>query len=150
VVIGWCEAGDATSAISSSVIARQAGGHSATTIPTGLDCAAATFAAIVAAMPGPERRPGPSPNGLAAVAPNPDDDQRCQQHPVSDQREPGRHHRIPVLGDDVAGVAVARHSGGTPDRGQGDSGEQLGQIRAPPLRIVGWSCLSSLVCSAVR
>jgi hypothetical protein len=71
---GWCLAADATSAISSSVIARHTGGHSATTIPTGVDCAAARFAAMVAAMPAQNAAHGPDSDGLAVMAPDPDDD----------------------------------------------------------------------------
>jgi hypothetical protein len=72
---------------------------------------------MVAATPAQNAAHGP--NGLAAMAPNPDHDKRGQQHPVSGQREPRRHHRIPMLGDHVAGVAIAGHGRGATDSGQG-------------------------------
>jgi hypothetical protein len=70
---------------------------------------------------------------FAAVAADPDDNERCQEHPVGGEREPRRHHRVPVLGDDVAGVAIDRNGRGSADGGQSGSGEKAWPDPCPPL-----------------
>jgi hypothetical protein len=46
---------------------------------------------------------------VRGVASDPDDDECGQEHSVGGECEPGCHHGVSVLGDDVAGVAVAGH-----------------------------------------
>jgi hypothetical protein len=130
---------DTTSATSSSVIAKHTGGHSATTIPTAVGCAAARFAAMVAAMPAQNAAHGPAFTRslrwrrTQMTAADPDDDERGQKHPIRSECQPRRHHRIPVFGDDIARVTVARHRRGTTDNGQGDNSKKARPDSRPPL-----------------
>lgn len=142
VTIGCLLAGDATSATSSSALARQSGGQSATTMPTG----GRPRCCEVRGHARPRRRPGPALTCSPRWRADPDDNERCQKHPAGGEREPRRHHRVP--GDDVAGVAIARKRRGSADDGQSGSGEKSLVRSVPtaracpsgvasPLRVVG-------------